>query len=231
MRINDRVYAYPWRGRGNNCNSYLYKGKKTVLFDPGHIYNEFRESCLEALARQMAGDGFSLEDIELILCTHAHPDHVEAAGIVRERSGAMVALHRQDEFILEAIERRYASAAGKEIPALRPDFYLREGDLDLGLEQPEQIRVIHTPGHSPGSSCFYLPQQKALITGDTVFVNSIGRFDLPGGDEAVLGESVAKLAGLGEVELLLPGHMGHLAGAEEVRQNFARIRRFFFGEK
>ena len=108
MRIGDGIYWYPWQGRGNNCNSILLKGKKTVLIDPGHIYNEFRESCLEQLARQAAADGFDLKDVELILCTHGHPDHVEAAGILRESSGAQLAVHRQDGFILEALEQRYA---------------------------------------------------------------------------------------------------------------------------
>lgn len=229
MLIDDQIYWYPWQGRGNNCNSYLIKGKKTILVDPGHIYNEFRESCLEILVRQMGADGLRLEEVELILCTHGHPDHVESAGIVREKSGALLAVHRQDDFILEVLEQRYAAVAGKEMPTLKPDFYLGEGELNIGQAEPEQIRVIHTPGHSPGSACFYLPERKTLITGDTVFVNSIGRADLPGGDMDTLGESVAKLAATDGVELLLPGHMDYLAGEEKIRQNFDRIRRIFFG--
>lgn len=228
MQITDRIYWYPWRGRGNNCNSYLIKGKKTILVDPGHIYNELRESCLEALVRGMAADGFALDAVELILCTHGHPDHVEAAGIVREKSGALLALHRDDDFILAALEQHYASAAGREMPGLRPDFYLREGELELNGGAPEQIRVIHTPGHSPGSACFYLPGEKALLSGDTVFAGSIGRSDLPGGDFQALGESVSRLAALDGVELLLPGHMNYLAGEDEIRRNFDRIRSIFF---
>lgn len=229
MKISETVYGYPWRGRGNNCNSYLLKGEKTVLFDPGHIYNEFRESGFETLTRQLSADGFALEDLDLILCTHGHPDHVEAVGMARERSGAQFAIHRQDEFILEVLEQRYAASAGKEMPSLKPDFYLQEGELEVGSGEKELIRVIHTPGHSPGSVCFYIPRLKVLITGDTVFENSIGRSDLPGGDMDDLEQSVAKLAGLEDVELLLPGHMGFVSGAESVKRNFERIRRAFFG--
>jgi hydroxyacylglutathione hydrolase len=229
MRITEQIYGYPWRGQGNNCNSYLLKGEKTVLFDPGHIYNEFRESGFELLARQLSADGFQLEDVDLILCTHGHPDHVEAAGLARERSGAHMAIHRQDEFILEVLEQRYAAAAGKEMPSLKPDFYLQEGELELGSSAKELIRVLHTPGHSPGSVCFYMPRLKVLITGDTIFDRSIGRSDLPGGDMGELEQSVAKVAGLEEVELLLPGHMGYISGAEKVQHNFERIQRAFFG--
>ncbi len=228
MRITDQIFAYPWQGRGNNCNSYIIKGKKTILIDPGHIYTETRESGLEMLARQAAVDGFKLDQIDLILCTHGHPDHIEGAGILREQSGALMAMHQQDEFILDVLEQRYAAATGKEMPTLKPDFYLQEGALELGEGETEQIEVIHTPGHSPGSVSFFLQAQQALFTGDTVFQNSIGRADLPGGDMNVLEKSLAKLAQLEGVELLLPGHMGHISGAENVERNFTRIRKAFF---
>ena len=88
--------------------------------------------------------------------------------------------------------------------------------------------MIHTPGHSHGSVCIMLHRLKVLISGDTVFENSIGRSDLPGGDMATLGRSIDKLAALQDVELLLPGHMGFVSGAEDVRRNFERIKYFFF---
>jgi glyoxylase-like metal-dependent hydrolase (beta-lactamase superfamily II) len=227
MKLMEHLYAYPWRGRGNNCNSYLVTGEKTVLIDPGHIHNEWGERCLDTLVRRLSEDGFYLEQVDLILCTHGHPDHVEAASVIKEKSGAQVALHREDEPIIAEIERYFGSAAGQAKAALKPNIYLQEGDLDLG-EGAEQIRVIHTPGHSPGSVCFLLPRLKVLISGDTVFENSIGRSDLPGGDMATLGRSIDKLAALQDVELLLPGHMGFVSGAEDVRRNFERIKYFFF---
>ena len=231
MQINQSLYSYPWQGRGNNCNSYLLRGKKTVLFDPGHIINEFRESGFEQLIRQISADGLKPEEIDLILCTHGHPDHVEAAGKARETSGAKLAIHRQDEFILEVLEQRNDAAYGKKAPSLRPDFYLQEGYLKPASAENDLILVIHTPGHSPGSVCFYLAEHKALITGDTVFEGSIGRSDFPGGDMSELEKSVAKLAALEDVELLLPGHMGCISGKERVRHNFERIQRAFFGRR
>ena len=230
MQLTEKLYWYPWQGRANNCNSIIYTGSKMVLFDPGHIYNDFNESCLETLHRQADADGLSLKDVDLILCTHGHPDHVEAAGLVRKESGAAFGISRDDEFILEAITQHYASRSGKELPDLKPDFYLEEGMLNLNEDEPdgEKIQVITSPGHSPGCVCFYLPAEKTLISGDTIFQNSIGRTDLPGGDLNIMAESVDKLAALDNIERLLPGHMGHIAGAAEVKNNFSQIKRFFF---
>lgn len=231
MRLSDRFYAYFWQGYGNNCNSYIYRGAKTVLIDPGHIVNESGERCFETLTQSISGDGIKLEEIELVLCTHGHPDHVEAAGIIRERSGARLAIHSDDAFFLEGLERRLAARGLPEKISLAPDFFLQEGDLKLGRpeEGADTIRVLHTPGHSPGAVCFYFPVEKALITGDTVFHSSIGRSDLPGGNIDALARSIASLARLEEVELLLPGHMGPIRGEENIRRNFDLVQRMFFG--
>ncbi len=230
MQLTGQLYYYPWQGRANNCNSYLLKGAQTILFDPGHIYNELNESCLEMLTRGMAADGIDINDVDLVLCTHGHPDHVEAAGTIRGQSGARFHIHRDDEFILDAISQHYAAQKGRELPSLKPDLYLREGRLEPDAEggEGDQIEIIHTPGHSPGGVCFYLPAYKALISGDTVFEGSIGRADLPGGNMATLGASVEKLSRLEGIELLLPGHMGHIEGEAAVKENFEQIKRFFF---
>ncbi len=230
MQLTEKLYWYPWQGRANNCNSYLYKGEQLIMFDPGHINNELNENCLEMLGSQVAADGFNLTDVDLILCTHAHPDHIEAVGVIREQSGARFGVHREDEFIIEAITRHYSEQDAAEPPSLKPDFYLEEGDLEPGSSTAtgDGIKIFHTPGHSPGCVCFYLPLEKALISGDTVFESSIGRADLPGGDMQTLGQSVEKLSRLEEVEMLLPGHMGYVSGASAVKRNFDQIKRFFF---
>ncbi|MCJ7806708.1 MAG: MBL fold metallo-hydrolase, partial [Clostridia bacterium] len=155
MQLTEQLYWYPWQGQANNCNSYLLKGHQTILFDPGYIYNEFNENCLEMLTRQMTADGINIADIDHILCTHGHPDHVESAGIIREQSEARLAIHQGDQFILEALTQHYVSRTGKELPSLKPDIYLQEGELELstGNSQSDRIEVIHTPGHSPGCVC------------------------------------------------------------------------------
>jgi len=206
MQLTEKLYWYPWQGQANNCNSIIYKSNQTILFDPGHIYNDFNESCLETLRRQVEAE-------------------------VRKESGARFGINRGDEFILEAITQHYASRSGRELPDLKPDFYLEEGELALNPQDGagEIIKVIASPGHSPGCVCFYLPGEKTLISGDTIFQNSIGRTDLPGGDMKIMGSSVDKLSVVEDVELLLPGHMGYVQGKEAVAHNFAQIKQYFFG--
>jgi len=228
MQLTDQLYFYPWQGPGNNCNSIVLKGEKTVLFDPGHIDNQITDQCLEMLMKQMTADGIDITDVDLILCTHGHPDHVEAAGFIRDKSGAKIGIHKEDEFIIDMIIRHF-SGGSADAPSITPDFYLEEGELDTGAgSEAERIEVLHTPGHSPGGVCFYLPGQKALISGDTIFEGSIGRADLPGGSMDTLGQSVEKLFRLEDVELMLPGHMGHIKDASKVKSNIEQIKNFFF---
>ncbi|HOB86278.1 MAG TPA: MBL fold metallo-hydrolase [Bacillota bacterium] len=229
MKIADQIYGYFWRGRGNNCNSYLIAGEKNILIDPGHVFNEFGENCLQMLARELNRDGFNFEDIDLILCTHGHPDHSQGAGLVRKAGDALMAIHELEEPFLQAAADYLQSRGVEEGDAsLAPDFYLQEGELLAGREKALSLKVIHTPGHSPGAVCFYLPEPGVLFSGDTVFRSSIGRHDLPGGSLEELKASIDKLAQLDPVELLLPGHMGMVAGKERVQENFRLVKAFFF---
>jgi glyoxylase-like metal-dependent hydrolase (beta-lactamase superfamily II) len=90
-----------------------------------------------------------------------------------------------------------------------------------------ELKVFHTPGHSPGSLSVYSPKQKVLFTGDLIFKNGIGRTDLPGGNSTLLKKSVERLREL-EIEILLPGHGEIISGAKEIRANFDTIERFWF---
>ncbi|HQN20182.1 MAG TPA: MBL fold metallo-hydrolase, partial [Syntrophobacteraceae bacterium] len=118
---------------------------------------------------------------------------------------------------------RYLGAS-LETDAWSPAFFLQEGDL---VVKGMLFRVIHTPGHSPGSISLYWPEQKALFTGDVIFKDGLGRTDLPGGNGSTLKKSIRKLAEL-DVECLLPGHGDVILGAEQVRMNFQRVERTWF---
>jgi len=222
MHLTDSVYWYPWEGMGNNCNTYLITGEKNVLVDPGHVRNEMGERCLDKLQNRMQADGFDLEDISLVLCTHSHPDHCEAAGTIAQMNNARVAMHYEEENIMEAISRMFRTQP------IEPDFLLQEGELEVGEKDKRVFQVIHTPGHSPGSVSFFLPEEGALISGDAVFRGSIGRTDLPGGDIKALGRSIDKMTQLQGVRWLLPGHMDLVEGEVNVNRNLSTIKHFFF---
>lgn len=226
MQITEKIFGYLWRGSGNNCNTYLFAGEKTILFDPGHIQNELGERCLEKLLAGMDQDGFNIEQLDLILCTHSHTDHCEAAVALKAEKDIPLAMHEAEEGHMETIARFFMQMTGKKPALPRIDIYLREGELEIG--EKDKLQILHTPGHSPGSLSFYFPGERALITGDAVFYGSIGRTDFPDGDLETLGQSVQKLDRIKEVDWLLPGHMQPVHGQTAIQENYQLIRRLFF---
>ena len=218
MKVFDSLQAFVWQSMtANNCNTYLIDGPTRILIDPGHsrLFSHV-EQGLQQL-------GLTIRDIDLIICTHAHPDHIEAVQFFKDIP-ARFSLHEDEWQWAAAIGKQMSAAFGIDMDALLPDFFLKEGNLSIdGLE----MNIFHTPGHSPGHITIYWPAQKALFTGDLVFKEGLGRTDLPGGDGKKLKESIKRMAGL-DVEWLLPGHGEIISGAEEVRKNFAEIEQFYF---
>jgi hydroxyacylglutathione hydrolase len=138
-----------------------------------------------------------------ILLTHCHADHVGGVKGLVEATGAAVRIHQADRFLLDgAVD--HGRLFGLEIdkpPA--PDGYLEEGDTVRFGE--ESLRVLHTPGHSPGGIC--LLGSEEVFVGDTLFAGSIGRFDLPGGSYDQLIDSISrKILTLEEETVVYPGH-------------------------
>ncbi|MCL0082534.1 MBL fold metallo-hydrolase [Dehalococcoidia bacterium] len=244
MRFANNLYAYLWKGRGNNCHTYLFsnvlRGKRPhVLIDPGHVVNEMSEKCLEKLTSAMLRDDIAPGEIGLIINTHSHPDHCEAnlaLAQMNSESGAgggqaLIAIGKIEDEYRRTIAEKMSRMLGLTVE-FEPDFYLQEGELNLGRgDEKLNLQIIHTPGHSPGSICIYSPENKVLITGDVVFNGSVGRTDLPGGDSRTLKQSIEKLSEL-DVEYLLPGHSTNygdiIRGKNNVVQNFASIRMNYF---
>ncbi len=222
MKVVDCLYAYPWRGNDNNCNSYVFAGVlsegRHVLVDPGHLLTPmYREPGLERLLAEMRRDGLVEDRIGLVILTHGHPDHCESAIVLRQEYGALAALH-------EADAPGYGAMGGKV------DIFLEEGSLNLGSGNAASLQIIHSPGHTPGHITVYWPERKALITGDCVFYRSMGRTDFPGGDARSLQKSIERLSRL-DTEYVLCGHAygspGILKGKDEVRENFRCIQNYF----
>ena len=221
MKLVGDLHVYLWQGDDNNCNSCVFanalKGGRHVIVDPGHVTTpSVRESALETLAQGMAEDGLDLTAVGLVILTHCHPDHTEAAGVLREQFQAQVAIHEIEAGI-------YKSLGGAA------DLLLREGELKLGADGGLELDILHSPGHSPGHISLYWPREKVLIAGDVIFYASTGRVDLPGGSPQQLRHSIERLAEL-DCEYLLCGHpYGHpglLEGREIIQQNFDTVIRY-----
>lgn len=217
MRIGDQFYLYLWNdSREPNCNSVFIDGKVPLLIDPGWPHH------VESLLARMQEDGINPARIKVILCTHGHPDHF---------GGTVVLKNLTVKIAISHLEERYIEKTGRDaykrlpFPDFRVDFYVKEGELVLG---GHEFRILLTPGHSPGSICIYWPRYKVLISGDVVFMNSVGRTDLPGGNGKQLLSSIDKISDL-SIERLIPGHGPVIQGQHNVRRNFDLIRRTFFG--
>lgn len=170
----------------------------TVLFDHGRawIVDPGAEAprILELLAKR------SLTP-QAIFLTHAHFDHI---GAVAEIVSAFPELPVYVDPADAAVIDHPANQLPPDYPAQRRPKCLR--DPSSGVDFPVELKVIKTPGHTPGGVCYHLPTEKLLLAGDTLFAGSVGRTDLPGGDMATLMASLERLKELPRETEVIPGH-------------------------
>jgi len=154
--------------------------------------------------------------IDALIHTHAHLDHILAAGEISKRTGARICLHRDDLFLWDALEQQCALFGVPYTPIPAPNHW---------LEHEEELNClggacIHTPGHTPGSMSFYIEQAQLLIAGDTLFLESVGRTDLPGGNPQQLVQSIQNhIYTLDEATVVVPGHGPATTVGHEMRNN------------
>ncbi len=191
--------------------------REAIAIDPGDQAEE-----ILAMAKDMG------VEIKVIANSHAHVDHILGVRDVQRATGAKFLMHPEEVAIAQTAPRTAAMFSGQVVePPPDPDAFLADGDeIDVA---GVKLKVIHTPGHTPGSLSFYA--EGMLFSGDTLFQGSIGRTDLPGGDyEQEMASIVDKLLLLPDETIVLPGHMQETRiGAERqtnpfIRQELARRR-------
>ena len=139
--------------------------------------------------------------LRLIVSTHGHWDHTGDNAAVAERTGAEIAVHGLDR---DALVHPQPLWAPFDIPPSVPAIELAEGgEIRFG---EIRLRVLHTPGHTPGSVCLLAGDEGVLFSGDTLFAGGWGRVDLPGGSADQIVESLVRLAELEPGTAVLPGH-------------------------
>ncbi len=178
--------------------------KEGIVIDPG----DEPETIMDFINNE----GIS---IKAIICTHAHFDHVGAVPEIKEKTGVPVVIHKDELELYNSVSDQAALWGYKVDPLPPPDRFIDDGDsLEAGQVR---LTVIHTPGHSPGGVCLY--GQGIVITGDTLFMGSIGRTDFYGGDYGLIMKSLGKLAALPPETVVIPGHGPSSTIGNEVKNN------------
>ena len=177
-----------------NCYFVYREGSSQALvFDPAdkgdYIYNGLKEK------------GFT---VAAILLTHGHFDHIWGVEALKELSGVKVYAYEEEREVCENASVNVSKGAGRPC-IVQADTYLKDGE-ERTIEGIS-FKLLATPGHTEGSCCYYFEDDKILISGDTLFQESVGRTDLPTGSMSTLVRSVKeKLMPLPEDVRVYPGH-------------------------
>ena len=181
-------------------NGFLVACERTraaALVDPGDEIDE-----ILAAARDLDAD------VQYILLTHAHVDHVSGVGAAKAAFDVPIHLHRDDLFLYERASQQAEMFGFRVSPPPPVDVFYDMTPIPLG---DYEVHIHHTPGHCPGGVCLQIGKKGEpgldLLVGDTLFAGSIGRTDLPGGDYDVLMRSITQvLLPLGDDRIVHPGH-------------------------
>jgi hydroxyacylglutathione hydrolase len=179
------------------CNCSILADEQTreaMVIDPGDQIDDI----LKILAEEKL-------TLKQIVITHAHIDHVGGAMKLKAATGAPILMNQSDYALLKMLPVQAAWVGMRPPGTVEVDEAVGEGRvLKIGSIP---VNVIHTPGHTEGSICLFLPDEKKLIAGDTLFAGSIGRTDLPGGSmDKIMRSLHTRVLALPDETEVTPGH-------------------------
>jgi len=179
------------------CNCSIFGDETTheaMVVDPGDEI----DSILEILRLHNL-------TVKSIVITHAHIDHIGGANKLKQATGAPVYMNPNDAALQKMLDLQAAMLGMHPVENVEIDQPAKDGDtLVVGATE---VHIIHTPGHTQGIICLWLPSETKLLAGDTLFRDSIGRTDLPGGNGKQILQSIhEKLLPLPGETLVIPGH-------------------------
>ena len=194
------------------CNCSIFGDEQTreaIVVDPGDDI-----AGIEAVLQKHQ------LTVKAIVITHAHIDHIGGAAKLKIATGAPVYMNERDQELYDHIDMQAAWLGTKTPERTNIDVAARDGDK-LVLSGSE-FQILHTPGHTQGSISLWIPAQNKVVAGDTLFRDSIGRTDLPGGHGQQILRSIAeKLLTLPDEVVVVPGHGPNTTiGRERARNPF-----------
>lgn len=186
-----------------NCYVVYHQGEAIVI-DPGAPSDKILDF--------IQGENLN---VVAIINTHGHADHIAGNSWFMEKVKAPLAIHELEKPYLTDPELHLGPMINMDFPQVQADRLLKEGDsVNIG---DKKLEVYHTPGHSPGGIALY--GSGLLFSGDTLFKASVGRTDLPMGDQAVLQQSLIRLARLPLDTVVYPGHGPSTTIKDEIKEN------------
>lgn len=210
-QMDDRIKVSKYILGPVQTNCYMVTNqetKETIIIDPADnpdlLGREIRKESLVPTA---------------ILLTHGHFDHIMAVNELRDEFHLPVYAHEDEKDILESGRLNCSSSLGFSQPYItHADIYLKDGqELELA---GFRIKVYHTPGHTKGGCCYYIPDEGIVFAGDTLFAGSIGRTDFPTGSMSDLIRGVReKLFVLPDETIVCAGHMSETTIGHEKKYN------------
>lgn len=203
-----KVECHTLGSMGTHCYFLINEGtKEALVVDPA--------DHADVISRKLAEQELTLRGI---LLTHGHGDHILAVSELRETHKVPVLVHEEEAQVLTKPQLNLSPVLFGRPIRLEADRLLKDGELVelAGLS----LKVLHTPGHTPGGCCYYSEADHVLISGDTLFCCSVGRTDFPGGSMSALVRSVQeKLLVLPEETKVYPGHDETTTIAQERKYN------------
>ena len=193
------------------CNCSVFGDEQTreaMVVDPGDDIDQ----VLEIVRRH----GLT---VKAIVITHAHIDHIGGAQKLKQATGAPVYMNSNDSELQKMLDVQAGWLGMPPVEPVEIDQPAKDGDrLVVGATE---FHVLHTPGHTPGSISLWIPSEGKLVAGDTLFRDSIGRTDLPGGDGRQILRSIhEKLLPLPDETVVIPGHGADTTIGREKRFNY-----------
>jgi glyoxylase-like metal-dependent hydrolase (beta-lactamase superfamily II) len=193
-----------------NCHVvYCENTREAVVVDPGSVFRAEGEELVSTLRSMNL-------NLRYIINTHGHLDHIGANAVLKSATSAEILVHELDAHMLTSSDNNGAAIFGFRVESPEPSRKLRDGDVVAIGEF--QLKVLHTPGHTPGSICLEGPG--FVLSGDTLMGRSIGRTDLPGGSlESELLSIRTKLFVLPDDTVVYPGHGSSTTIGDEKKFN------------
>ncbi|OGK11816.1 hypothetical protein A2954_05170 [Candidatus Roizmanbacteria bacterium RIFCSPLOWO2_01_FULL_37_12] len=188
-----KVYSFTLGQLQANCY-FLIEADQCLMIDPA----DEASFILEELQRRK---------LKLVgmLATHGHFDHVMAAGEIQKSLGIPLHIHSKDLFLIDRLEQTAEYFLGFRPAVLKPTLikHLIKAENKI---RAFKFNLIHTPGHTPSSICFYFKKEKIIFTGDTLFKRGIGRYDFSYSSKKELKKSLEKILKLPDDTVVYPGH-------------------------